>query len=350
MEVVMIPPGNESNHYLSSLIAGLENEDTTVLNTRDHTILPLLGPIVSNGRPDVVHIHWLQRLYIGSTPLKTVFKSLRLIIELTLLSIAGIPIVWTVHNLTNHEDRYRRLDRVFRVLLPNLYFDHLIVHCKEAERLVRDHHRLRSSVPTSVIPHGHYINQYDHTVTKEVARAELGIDGERFVFLFFGRIRRYKQVPTLIQTFDDLEMPDAELVIAGNPATEKLSQKIGKLVADCDNVRTQLEFIPDTDVERYFAAADVTVFPYQDILTSGSAVLSLSLARPVIVPRVGCLPELIDDGETGFLYHKCDTGLTEAMRRATGADTDRMGRNAFDAASDFGWEEIAVQTRSVYEI
>ena len=345
----MVPPGNESNHYLSSLITGLENEDVSVLNTRDHTAFPLIGPIVSNGRPDVVHIHWLHRLYIGSTFLKTVLKSSRLIIELTVLSLIGISIVWTVHNLTDHKDRYSRLDRVFRILLSNIYFDHLIVHCKEAERLVRSKYALRAGVLTSVIPHGHYINQYTNSTPREEARSELGIDTDRFVFLFFGRIRRYKQIPMLIQVFDDLEIPEAELVIAGNPASDDLYRKIHNLSVGCADVTTRLEFIPDTDVERYFAAADVTVFPYQDILTSGSAILSLSLGCPVIAPHIGCLPELIQDCETGFLYEDSIAGLNEAMRRATDVDINRMSRNALSRASDFGWKGIASQTRSVYE-
>jgi hypothetical protein len=53
-----------------------------------------------------------------------------------------------------------------------------------------------------------------------------------------------------------------------------------------------LRFLSDDEIQRYVSASDLIVLPYQDILSSGSAVLALSLNRPVLVPRMGAFGEL----------------------------------------------------------
>lgn len=349
MEVMLIPQSSDKNKYLKSLRDGLESQGVDIMEYSWCTEFPLLGPMISQGRPDVVHIHWLDSVILGPSWPRTVVKGVRLIFEMLVLKILGVSIIWTVHNLSSHDQRYPRWEQFYRTVLPNLFFDRLIVHCNRAEALVREEYSIRSSLSVSVIPHGHYIDRYSEPPSQEDARRSLDV-GSDFLFLFFGRIREYKQVPELIRAFKQLDSSQSTLIIAGNPASERLKRTLLTHTEDNDDIETRLEFISDSEVSTYFAAADTVVLPYRDILTSGSAILAMSYSCPVVVPRLGCMPNLIENEVDGFLYNPETAGsLKQAMETALGADCRKMGQNARRNVREFSWLSIAEQTRELYE-
>lgn len=110
-----------------------------------------------------------------------------------------------------------------------------------------------------------------------------------------------------------------------------------------------LSNIPDEEVQFYLRACDVVVLPYRDILTSGNLILSMSFARPAIIPAVGCVPETIDS-ECGILYNPQEAnGLENAMIQAKEMDLEKMGQNAYERAKRFDWDMIAEKTKDVYD-
>lgn len=350
IDVMMFPSDNESNHYLESLSTELSDRDINIIDYPQNTVSPLLWPIVSRGRPDVIHIHWFHHLFIGATWLRTLIKIPRLFVELIVIRALGISLIWTVHNLYSHDRRHPRLEKFFRSVFANGFFDTLIVHCDAAKTKVREEYRLSQTTNIAVIPHGHYIDQYPDPPCQDTARDILSIADDTFVFAFFGQIREYKQVPSLVQTFLDLDEEKCSLIVAGNPESDTIERTITDAAAGREDIITVLEFIADENVPTYFAAADAIVLPYRDILTSGSALLAMSLSRPVIVPRIGCLPQLIEQDSEGMLYSPTEpAGLQRAMERMLNSDTTDMGNRGFDRAAEFDWGSIADRTRRVYE-
>lgn len=349
MKVMTVPPRSDTNRYLSSLVEGLERHDIDVVTYTWCRLLPVLRPALRE-KPDVVHLHWLNNLTLGSTRSKTVLKSFRTLVELLIARALGIRIVWTVHNLVAHERKYPRWDLFWRVVIARWCCDHLIVHCDTADAAVREKYHLGSTTPVTVIPHGHYVNAYPIHQSRDEAREELGLDPTETVFVYFGQIRPYKQVPHLIESYKAVAQEETTLIIAGDPKTESLHQKIGRKVRGRDDILTRLEFVPDEEVARYFLAADIIVAPYREILTSGSAILAMSFARPVIVPRLGCLPELVTQGQNGLLYDPDDSrGLRRAMTRALDADLATMGERGHRTVTELDWDTIAERTKRVYQ-
>ena len=349
MDVMLIPPKNDSNKYLSSLVDALEAENTNVISYSWNSYLPILGPMSQTKPPNILHIHWLQFLIIDSSLTLTILKTFRLLIELTVARLLGVKVVWTVHDRLSHKRPYPRWESLWRRVIAQRFCDNLIVHCDEAREIILDTYSVGSQTPIEVIPHGHYIGRYPGT-SKNSARQELEIDDSGTIFTFFGRIREYKQVPKLIEAFNQLGQGGAVLVVAGNPSNDELRQSILE-EANRNNVRTDLRFIPEKEVAKYFNASDVIVLPYRDILTSGSAILAMSMRRPVIVPSLGCLPELIEDGTDGILYDSAEPqGLQNAMERALKLDLDRIGQNGYDKITKLDWSNIAQSTIDVYEV
>jgi beta-1,4-mannosyltransferase len=350
LTVMFVPPENDANYYLSSLSRALQEQRVDCIEYSWNKFFPLLNAIRRHEQPDVIHFHWLGALITGSTWIHTILKTFRSVVELMIIRILGISVVWTVHNLSSHDRMYPRWERFWRIFLSHAFVDHLTVHCNRASEAVREKYRLGVNTPITTIFHGHYINQYQRNSSRTQARERLGIEQNDIVYLFFGQIRPYKQVPYLIDIFTAMDTNRLKLVVAGNPKSDPLEKKIQEKCQKEDEISTTLKFIPDSKVKIYFQAANIVVLPYRDIFTSGSAILAFSFARPVIAPRLGCLRELVDDEENGFLYDPDETdGLKNSMQRALIPDLDLMGENGYEKIRQRNWRSIATRTREVYK-
>ena len=60
-------------------------------------------------------------------------------------------------------------------------------------------------------------------------------------------------------------------------------------------------YIPDSEVTDYFSAADVIALPYRSASQSGIVQIAYNYNLPVIVTSVGGLPEIVQDGKSGFV-------------------------------------------------
>ncbi|MFC6835026.1 glycosyltransferase family 4 protein [Halomarina ordinaria] len=344
----MYPDYSGSNSYQRQLRDGLSECGYDVRLSQCDRPFPLLEAVRENGRPDVFHIHWLHRYFVTERAPLTAVLGLRLLVELLVLKSLGVRTVWTVHNLADHERRSPRLEAAVRNLAARLC-DRLVVHCESARDLIATEYHLPQRVVDriDVVPHGHYIDSYENEVDRETARERLGFDDER-VFLYFGLIRPYKNVVELIETFAAVEDADARLLVVGSPWNDTIREEILGLAARDERVRPVLEFVPDEDIQVYMNAADVTVFPFEEVLTSGTALLAMSFGRPVVAPRRGCVAELVDD-EGGFAYDpSAPNALRDALRTAAAADLAGMGAYNYEKVRQFDWDSIARKTALVY--
>jgi glycosyltransferase involved in cell wall biosynthesis len=261
----------------------------------------------------------------------------------------GIKVVWTVHNLSNHDKIKPRYEIFVNRFLVRLY-DQLIVHCSFAREAVIQMYNLPDHLADriQVIPHGHFIDCYENRITREEARAMLDYKEDVILFLYFGGIRPYKGILELIDAFRTIKCPQVRLLIVGSPANDTIKAELLCRCQTDSRIRTHLQFVPQAEIQIYMNAADVTVFPYRDILTSSSVVLAMSFGKAIIVPRIGCISETLDT-QGGFLYDPNDgDGLLEAIQNALSSDVDAMGRYNRDKVEHCDWEEIAKKTLELY--
>jgi glycosyltransferase involved in cell wall biosynthesis len=351
IEVYYSPDYSQSNPYQRLLGEALEAEGVAVTPVRRHDVfMPVAA--ADGGLPDVLHLHWIDTFVVGRHWSITLAKGLVFLVQLTVLSLVGVRLVWTVHNVLQHDPRTPRTETVVRHLLARLV-DGMIVHCRGAtETVVRAYHlpdRYRGRM--HVVPHGHYLDAYDDDVSRETARDDLGLDSDdEFVFLFFGRICAYKNVPALVEAFRGLAGETLRLFVVGNPQEPDVGRAVREAAAGDERVRLDLEFIPTERIQVYMNAADVVVIPFEDVLTSGSAIAAMSFGRAVLVPNAGCVRTVFPpDG--GFTYEpsgSVDT-LRAAMRDAQRADVEAVGRANRRAVSSYDWETIARRTVEAYD-
>jgi glycosyltransferase involved in cell wall biosynthesis len=313
---------------------------------------PLLGTWLRQGRPQVVHVHWIHE-FLGGSKGRPSARAVRWFgWQLRLLRALGVRVVWTVHNLKGHEASGDDANdaAAHRSIIEHAHA--IILHCDFARDALVELYQPSEAARARmhVLPHGNYLRQYDVDADQAAARRALGLADAGTVFAFVGSIRGYKNVGELLDAFMSVAelAPRDRLLISGKPLPRKLGRQLERLAAADRRIVLQLDRLPEDELSRTLRAADVVVLPFRDILTSGSAILALSHGRPVIAPAMGCLPGTLP-GEATFLYDPDDEGaLADALRRAAAADLAAMGERARAYADTIDWRPIAVRTAALY--
>lgn len=352
---VLFPGVADSNPYHKLLFKSLEEADINPIEKSMPVFLPFTRSVIDNPHIDVIHLDWLHYFYdadkLSNMPLintlASLLRALLFCIDILIISILKTQIVWTIHNKRPHKEKYAALEAVLNIFIANIV-DDITVKCCSAKRTIIKSHRIYSPSKISVIPDGNYINYYDNNITKDTARDHLDIDNE-FVYMFFGMIHPYKGVINLIDTFKSLsDKNNCELWIIGNPATDQIERDIYEKSKKSDHIHTQLAFIPDNRIQYYLNAADVLVFPYNNILNSGSVHLGLSFAKPIIAPQIGCIPATIPP-ENEMLYNPTDkNGLHDSLIQAQVSDLSSIEQANYRRAKYFDWKSIGKMYSRLY--
>ncbi len=200
----------------------------------------------------------------------------------------------------------------------------------------------------------------DHDTT---ALDAIGVDPDRPIVLFVGRITRQKGVPHLLRAARSFD-PDAQVVLcAGAPDTPEIGREFQELVEELDRVRDGVfwvpEMLPRPQVIQLLSHATVFVCPsvYEPLgLVNLEA---MACGTPVVASAVGGIPEVVDDGRTGLLVpydadhaEAFESGLTQTVNRVLDdpGEAARMGAAGRErAVREFGWDQVARRTYEVYE-
>lgn len=133
------------------------------------------------------------------------------------------------------------------------------------------------------------------------AREALRLPAEAKVLLYFGLIRKYKGIDTLLAAFSQLPN-DYYLVVAGEPYVELDQLRSNLAPAVAERVLWHTRFIEDRELPLFFGAADAVVLPYHTATQSGVTAVAMHFERPVIASNVGGLAEYIAHEKTGMLF------------------------------------------------
>ncbi len=120
------------------------------------------------------------------------------------------------------------------------------------------------------------------------------------------------------------------------------------MAKDDARISFHVKFIPDNEIQIFLNAANVVVLPFARILTSGTANLAMSFRRPIIVPKTGCLPELVAK-DSGWLFEPDNSKfLAEAMKLSMAGDANEIGNKAYEKMLHRSSKRFASQTLHAY--
>ena len=168
------------------------------------------------------------------------------------------------------------------------------------EAVSEDLLKIKPDSDFAVIQHPLY-SHFGLKKDREEAERELGLESGKKNILFFGLIRKYKGLDILLEAFGKLS-EEYQLIIAGEPygSFEPYQQIIDRLPGK-DRIHASLKYIKDSEVSKYFSAADLAVLPYRSATQSGISSVSYHFEVPMIVTDVGGLKETIGDRGTGLV-------------------------------------------------
>lgn len=273
------------------------------------------------------------------------------VLLMCMLKARGISIVLTVHNVSAHENRVLHwISTKFLLKLTN----HVIVHTSAGKNnLARRYGYDKSQI--TVLRHGLLKPLADReSQSKASARRLLGLPQSKSLILFFGNIRRYKGLDTLLKAMRRVVDADREavLVVAGMPwkGGDWIKRMTRELKLE-NHVVLRLQFIHPDKLPLYFESADVVALPYSHFdAQTGVGLYTLYFEKPVVVTRVGGLPDLVLD-DSVVVPPKNSRALAEAILKVVGNPTfmAKLGEDSKTLKGEMGWEKITEQTGEVYE-
>jgi glycosyltransferase involved in cell wall biosynthesis len=245
-----------------------------------------------------------------------------------LFASRGAPLVYTIHDPEPHPGAQspRRRERVAAAAWLRVA-DCVVVHSESLVTELPERVRRKS---IRVIPHG-----------IEVQSDCLPRPAEDVVLLF-GRMEPYKGAAVLADAMQEVwaARPGAKLVVAGR----------GPAVADIpsdDRIELIARYISESELRRLLTRATVVALPYTQASQSGVGLLSISYGVPIVVTRVGALPDLVPD--VRYVAEPNDPrSLASTLLASLAAAPDERARFLEHARASFSWQRVAEAYSEVY--
>ncbi|MFC2139605.1 glycosyltransferase [Bacteroidota bacterium] len=206
----------------------------------------------------------------------------------------------------------------------------------------------------------------------EQVKKELNL--KKYVFLFFGFIRKYKGLHNVIKAFAKLtnERDDVSLLIVGESfwhtlESDKFSTRVKKFLFNAvkkillkksddevnyhpldlteeyhieNKVTIVNRYVPNEEVNKYFQVSDCNLLFYLNATPSGVESISYNFNLPSLATKVGHFPETIKDGFNGYLAEPENIdSMCDTMKRFI--ENPISGQNVAEAAKHMSWENYA---------
>ncbi len=260
------------------------------------------------------------------------------------------PIIAFCHNVMPHESHWwdKFLTKVI-LRFPTYCLVHsnqdamsLLELAPKARVIVIDFPSYKRIIPASIY-------------TMREARKLIGLDQDIHVLLFFGFVRPYKGLLYLLRAIYKVrQYIPVHLLVVGEFWEDK-NRYLREIEALGLNSCVTIvdKYIPNSEVGKYFSAANVVILPY--LQTSHSAVLRLSfdMGVPVIASEVGGIRESVVDGINGLLVKPGDSdSLAYAILRYFQEDLEsKLRKNIMkeQTSADHQWEKIVRQIETICE-
>ncbi len=254
----------------------------------------------------------------------------------------GAHVISIVDNIIPHEKRFG--DRPFARYYTGAVDDFIVMSRSVEADMVSF-----AKADQRVVYHPHPIyDNFGEPVAREAALDHLGLPKDQRYLLFFGFIRDYKGLDLLFEAVALLrnQAPDlmhtTKLIVAGEfyGNREVYTDQIDRL-AIADSLILRTDFIANEEVRYYFSAADLVVQPYKTATQSGISQMAYHFGVPMVVTRVGGLPEIVPDGEAGYVVEVEPRAIAHAVVRfyESGVEAE-MRTNVKALAKQYAWPAL----------
>lgn len=265
--------------------------------------------LIKNEHPDIAHIGLLHRQITFS------------VVEV--LKKYNVPVVMTMHDLIFTCPNYTMLTHgrvcekcltgsvvncVKNKCVKNSVLKSMLAACEKKYLLLKKYYNLIDLYITECDQYRELMNKAQVTDSRIVTKTNFLPMHQEYIFnkgykdfiLYFGRFAREKGILTLLKAHKKSGCKYHLLIVGAGPMKEKIVNYIE------ENKLTNIELpgpIYGQDMEKIIEEARTIIVPSEWYENCPYALLqSLAKGKVVIASRIGGLPELIEDGDTGFLF------------------------------------------------
>jgi glycosyltransferase involved in cell wall biosynthesis len=264
-----------------------------------------------------------------------------------------IPIVSTYHTLYDRYAHYipilpRRYVRFRIAKHTNFYYNrmaHVITPSEASKRWLRRH---SVDTPVSVIPTG---IPRGPILDRAEARHALGIPPDARLMLYVGRLAREKNLEVLLQTavLAFAQDPLLRLWLVGDGPYRDTVTAMARRLGIGNRVRF-VGFVPRLEVDRYYVAADLFVFP--SITETQGLVVQEAMMRglPAVVVMGGGASASIEDGVNGYAVRNDPAAFADKCLAVLANDAlhARLSEEAVKSVRELGVPAMTERVVAVY--
>lgn len=256
-----------------------------------------------------------------------------------------IKVICLLDNVIPHEKR------IGDSLFTSYFVKPIQKYIAMSQSVMDDLYSFKKTANCALNPHPVFDN-FGEKLDQANAKAELKLDANNDYVLFFGFIRKYKGLDLAIRAFAEWKerLPNKKLLIAGEfYGDADFYTSIAEELGIKNDIIWHTDFIPDSRVKYYFSACDIVLQPYYSATQSGVTQIAYQFEVPMIVTKVGGLPELVEHGKTGYLVEQDPTDIANHL-----VQFYEKGRAAFDedmkqAKEQFSWKNLVNNFVKLYQ-
>jgi glycosyltransferase involved in cell wall biosynthesis len=292
-------------------------------------------------KPDVIHVQFTPLLE-NHLPFEVWF--------LRAARASGARLVYTVHNILPHEcsEAYRRAYSQVYNLVDCFVCHDVVTKDRLSNEFCVDPARI------NVVPHGPLLHRASGNSTQSSVLSAMPC-GTRVV-LWHGIIRPYKGIQPLLEAWKEVQQTgsNAVLAIVGTGEADALGEvrEQVKSLGIATSVHLDFRFVPVEELAAYLQAADILVYPYTSITTSGALMTGIGYGKPIVASDLLAFRQLLQHEKNALLVTPGNAKELAGALLQLISDDELRTRLAGQLNSDFGnlsdWNEIANDTVRTY--
>ena len=279
------------------------------------------------------------------------------VVAIELKNAWNVPIITSFHTMQGikretfpfNKDNQER-EKQERII--SLQSDSIIAWSLHEKKFIEQNFGVKSS-KISVIPPGVDLDLF-HPINIQEARRKIHMQEDVRTILYVGRIERLKGLDMLLKALSQIQHKDTFLyVIGGTNNTEEVN-RLKKICIDL-NLNEKVHFIGSisrAQLKYYYNSADLYVLPSYYESFGLSVLEAAACGKPTIASKVGGLPSIIRDNETGFLLEQRSLGSLIKKIEILLNDkelSDTMGRAARKQAEKLNWGIAVNQLKNLFD-
>ena len=254
----------------------------------------------------LLHVHWEEFVLRDCRTVAQAEAAMRAAANrLAEIRCAGVRVFWTVHNEVPHDIGFRRQFLALRRRLAEIA-DVILLHNDLSLPVLKSQVEL-DAAKVRMLPHPSYLGRLESEAAVEAGLAqphERRIQG-------FGWLRAQKGFGQMIEMLpaEYLQARRAVIRISGHgPEAAAITRRAGRA-----DVQWDVRYVPDAELPGLLRTAACVILPYQRVLTSGVALLALSVGALPVAVDIPQLRAVLPAAAQRFLYPRGDGAALRAV-------------------------------------